>query len=147
MGLAAAFCDIGLLALPSRVAEAGEEQEEAGVQLYYQHTRLGWELLHWEGENAPLLRYAEEIALWHHKNVDGSGYPWNASGDAIPLSARLTRVALRIQRYLRYYQGCSDTDARMLRALKSESGTMLDPAVCQTVEQGGETFWAALRTG
>ena len=29
----------------------------------------------------------------HHENIDGSGYPWSLKGSAIPLSARIVRVA------------------------------------------------------
>ena len=141
MGMAAVFCDIGLLGLPDRLLENGEDQQEED---YYRHTLLG-QALFAGGEDVPLLRYAGEMALWHHKNIDGSGFPWDAEGTAIPLSGRLVHAALRIQHYLRYYQGCADVNDRLLRALRSESGVMIDPKVCQALEQGGEPLWAALR--
>ena len=147
IGMAAAFCDIGLLGVPDRVAEKGEDQEESDAQIYYQHTRLGYELF--TGATAgdvPLLRYAAEIALWHHKNVDGSGYPQDGDGTAIPLSAQITRTALRIQRYLNYYRGCADGVERMLRTLKSEAGTVIAPELYETAELSREEIRSALQT-
>lgn len=134
IGHAARFCDIGLLALPDRVVEGGEDQEGPDAQNYYQHTQLGCDLLTVPGEDVALLRHAADIALWHHKNVDGSGYPVDADGSAIPISAQLTRTALRIQRYLHFYQGCADDVERMLRSLSSEVGVTIDRELYETVD-------------
>jgi putative two-component system response regulator len=39
------------------------------------------------------MQMAEEIARHHHEWWDGSGYPGNVSGSAIPLAARITALA------------------------------------------------------
>lgn len=145
IGQAAVFCDVGLLGIPDRVLEEGEDQDGPDAQLYYQHTQLGHDLFARQGEELPLFRYAAEIALWHHKNVDGSGYPTEKDGEAIPLSAQLTRTALRIQRYLRYYRGCADGVERMLRTLKSEVGVILSPDLYQAAELVSGSLQEALR--
>lgn len=144
IGMAAALCDIGLLALPDRVAEAGEDQQGPDAQCYYQHTQLGQSLFAGEGESIPLFRYAGQIALWHHKNADGSGWPHEADPDQMPLCAQLTRAALRVQRYLHHYQGYADRRERLMRALRSEAGTVISPAVYRMIQQGGEALSAAL---
>ena len=144
IGMAAALCDIGLLALPDRVAEAGEDQQGPDAQCYYQHTQLGQALFAGEGEELPLFRYAGQIACWHHKNADGSGWPVDAGADQMPLCAQLTRAALRVQRYLHHYQGYADRRERLLRALKSEAGTVIAPAVYRMIQQGGDELAAAL---
>lgn len=145
IGLAAVFCDIGLLGIPDRVLEAGEDQDGPDAQLYYQHTQLGHDLLTRQGEDLPLFRHAAEIALWHHKNVDGSGYPPEKDGGDIPLSAQLTHTALQIQRYLRYYRGCADGAERMLRTLKGEVGIVLSPDLYQAAELVSGRLQEALR--
>lgn len=146
IGLAAVFCDIGLLGVPDRVIEEGENQNGPDAQLYYQHTRLGYELFAQEGEGVLLFRYAAEIALWHHKNVDGSGYPQDVDGSAIPLSAQLTRTALRIQHFLHYYRGCADNVERALRTLKSETGVTIAPELYQIAELEAEALQDVLRS-
>lgn len=144
IGMAAALCDLGLLALPDQVAEAGEDQQGPDAQCYYQHTQLGQTLFTGEGEDLLLFRYAAQIALWHHKNADGSGWPLDADVAQMPLSAQLTRAGLRVQRYLHHYQGYADRRERLLRALKSEAGTVITPAVFRMIEQGGEELATAL---
>lgn len=61
------------------------------------HTFLGRDrLLEMErggGGPNPFLRFAREIACFHHERWDGSGYPEGLRGDDIPVSARVTAVA------------------------------------------------------
>ncbi|MBQ1491055.1 MAG: HD domain-containing protein [Blautia sp.] len=64
------------------------------------HSALGYEALKAEGKYSAFVL---ESILYHHENYDGSGYPENLSGDAIPIGARVLRVcdvfcALRMQR-------------------------------------------------
>ena len=52
------------------------------------HSVLGYAILKDQG-------YEDELAEWvlyHHENYDGTGYPSNKVGDAIPLGARILRV-------------------------------------------------------
>lgn len=139
IGMAAGFCDIGLLGIPDRIIEEGEEGPDA--QIYCQHTKLGYDFFTGE-DGIPLFQYAAEIALWHHKNIDGSGYPQTETGTDIPLSAQLTHTASRIQHYLNYYRGYTDGIERMLRALKSEVGITIALELYQAAELEHEALEA-----
>ena len=56
-----------------------------------EHTLIGERILH--GSDHPLLEMAREVAGGHHEWWDGSGYPRQLRGDAIPITARIVAVA------------------------------------------------------
>lgn len=131
IGLAAPFCDIGLLGLPQ-----GEGEEDLA-----RHTMLGWELFS-EGGDSPLFRCAAEIARWHHKNADGSGWPQEDT--PAPLSAQIVHLALRIQHYFRYYRGYPDSVERVIRSLAGEVGSVVARDIYQVLTEGGQPLRSAL---
>jgi len=54
------------------------------------HPQLGAEII---GEHDdPLLKLARQLALTHHENWDGSGYPQGLKGEAIPWSGRVMAI-------------------------------------------------------
>ena len=56
-----------------------------------QHTVIGAKLL--GGDDSALMCMARDIALYHHEKWDGSGYPAQLAGEAIPAVARIAAVA------------------------------------------------------
>ena len=57
--------------------------------LIRQHPAFGCEIL----GDSPRLKLAREIALSHHENWDGTGYPKRTKGQRIPISGRIVKVA------------------------------------------------------
>ena len=47
-----------------------------------------------------LAEYAYNIALSHHENYDGSGYPKKISGDNIPIYVQIVSVAALYNKYI-----------------------------------------------
>jgi putative two-component system response regulator len=89
--LAARLHDIGKIGVPDAILLKPDKLNEAERQIMRTHTTVGAELL--SKSNIPHMQMAEEIARHHHEWWDGSGYPGNLSGSAIPLAARITSLA------------------------------------------------------
>jgi len=89
--LAARLHDIGKIGVPDAILLKPDKLNDAERQIMRTHTTVGAELL--SKSNIPHMQMAEEIARYHHEWWDGSGYPGNLSGSAIPLAARITSLA------------------------------------------------------
>lgn len=89
LGWAAMLHDVGKLHVPDAIlTKPGPltSEEEAIVR---RHTVWGAEILA-EGEAFATARI---VARSHHEDFDGSGYPDGLRGEAIPLAARIVRIA------------------------------------------------------
>jgi len=88
---AAPLHDLGKVAVPESILlkPGALTQDEADVVKV--HTTTGARML--AGSRSPILQLAEEIALYHHENWDGTGYSRDVSGNDIPLSGRIVAVA------------------------------------------------------
>ena len=88
MAVAGMLHDIG----KELVSGALDENEERLVveEIHYVrlHSQASYDILKKYGYSERIL----ETVLYHHENYDGSGYPYNLSGDSIPLGARIIRV-------------------------------------------------------
>jgi putative two-component system response regulator len=89
--MAATLHDIGKIAIPDSILLKNGSLNPEEMQVLKQHTSIGARML--SGSTSPILQQAEEIALYHHENWDGSGYTPGLEEEMIPLPARLVRVA------------------------------------------------------
>lgn len=87
---AATLHDIGKMGVPAVILFKEEQLTEEEIRVLREHTVIGHRLLMHSA--APLLQMAAEIALTHHENWDGSGYPQGLHGLQIPLSGAIVRV-------------------------------------------------------
>lgn len=134
IGAAATFYDVGCLGIPDEILQKGRWQEGSGRDTFLRHTNLGREIFQPTASKHPFLRYCGEIAYWHHKNYDGTGYPCTDGPVDIPLSGQLARAALRLSTYSRRYLDLPDCFVRTLEAVLEEEGTILSPEICKTVK-------------
>jgi putative two-component system response regulator len=89
--------DIGKVGIPDNILLKPGKQTSEEFEIMKLHTNYGRETIlsveRYLGESNEFLRFAREITYSHQEKWDGSGYPENLSGDAIPISARLMAVA------------------------------------------------------
>jgi response regulator RpfG family c-di-GMP phosphodiesterase len=81
--------DVGKIRIPTEILlKKGvlNSEEQAVMKL---HPAYGKEIL----GDSPRLTIAREIAISHHENWDGSGYPGGLKQEEIPLAGRIVRVA------------------------------------------------------
>jgi putative two-component system response regulator len=89
--MAARLHDVGKIGVPDAILLKPDKLNPAEQEVMRSHSTVGAELL--SRSNIPHMQMAEEIARHHHEWWDGSGYPANLSGTAIPLAARITALA------------------------------------------------------
>jgi diguanylate cyclase (GGDEF)-like protein len=117
--------NIGYLGIPTSIFTKGEvtpfDKKKIGA-----HTFIGSKILH----DVTVLNLDNDIVMYHHENMDGSGYPRGLKGDDIPLGARAMRVidtynAITTPRLYRFQLSHQEA----LRELCAMSGKSLDPDI------------------
>ncbi|HET9276488.1 MAG TPA: HD-GYP domain-containing protein [Gemmatimonadales bacterium] len=130
--LAGRLHDIGMIAVPETLLARAGPLNDAEYAVVRAHAEVASTIL------APFESLADVIA-WirgHHERWDGSGYPDGLAGEAIPWGARVLATAeiydaLATSRPYRSAMPQSECLAR----IKAMSGTKLDPAVHQALDQ------------
>ena len=80
---AAPMHDLGKIGIPDQILLKSAKLDELEWAIMKQHTVIGAEIL--KGSDAEFIIMAEEIARSHHEKWDGSGYPNQLKGTAIPI--------------------------------------------------------------
>lgn len=120
--------DVGKLALPEYILENPKSLTCEERKLLESHTLAGAHLL--SGGTSSLLRLAESVALSHHENWDGSGYPHGLKGEEIPVEGRIVAVANAFDSLTTPRPGYKPIPAaEALSKLQAASGTKYDPSV------------------
>lgn len=87
------------------------------------------------------IRFAADIATYHHERWDGTGYPLGLKGEAIPLSARIMAIADVFDALVskRCYKDAVSAD-EAFEIIKSESGTHFDPLLVEVFLEHKDRF-------
>ncbi len=83
--------DIGKIGIPDRILLKKGKLTDEEWKIMKTHAEIGAKLL--SGSASKLMQLAETIALTHQERWDGSGYPQELKGTAIPLVGRLVALA------------------------------------------------------
>ena len=89
MGIMSILHDTGKLFVPDAILQKPAKLDTDEWLIMKNHPANGARIL---GDN-PFYAIARDIAVSHHENYDGTGYPAGLKGDDIPLSARIAKVA------------------------------------------------------
>ena len=88
---AAQMHDVGKVGIPDHILQKPGKLTREELEIMKQHAIIGYEIL--QDSESPLLQCAAVIALTHHEQFDGSGYPRELAGSSIPLHGRIAAVA------------------------------------------------------
>lgn len=88
MAVAGMLHDIGKELVSSALDDDEERLIVEEIHYVRLHSQASYEILKQRGYGERIL----QTVLYHHENMDGSGYPENLSGEAIPLGAKIIRV-------------------------------------------------------
>ena len=88
---AAPMHDVGKIGIPDAVLRKPGPLDADEWATMRRHPEIGAEIM---GEHpSGVLQLAREIALAHNEQWEGSGYPRDLAGEAIPVSARIVAIA------------------------------------------------------
>lgn len=89
LGMAGLFHDLGKAAIPTALLDKPGPLDERERRQVRRHPQLGHALLQQMPDLTPI---ALDVCLHHHERVDGTGYPFGLSGDALSRYARMAAV-------------------------------------------------------
>jgi response regulator RpfG family c-di-GMP phosphodiesterase len=142
LGLDAATCeqmryasplhDIGKIGIPDSVLNKPGAHGEDEARVMRTHAEIGHRML--SHSRRGILKLAAEIALTHHENWDGTGYPNGLAGEQIPMSGRITMLADVFDALgsRRCYKQAWNRD-QIREFIVAQSGVKFDPKVVQVL--------------
>ena len=124
--LAALFHDIGKIGIPSEIIRKPGPLDDDEWRIMKLHPELGAKIL------APIDRLADVVPIVRacHEHYDGSGYPDELRGDAIPIEARIILVcdAFDAMTTDRPYRKALPVE-EACRRLEESNGKQFDPEI------------------
>jgi putative two-component system response regulator len=139
MMIAAPLHDVGKLGIPSEILQKKEKLSAPDLERVKRHPRIGAEII---GEHDdPALKVARQMALTHHENWDGTGYPDGLKGEAIPWPGRVMAVvdsfeAMTATQFYREPRKAEDA----VFEIEKLSGKRYDPAVVEAFKKALPTL-------
>ncbi len=88
IGISSILHDVGKIHIPDRILMKPGPLTPEEREVMKTHTVAGEKILYSE-----FFQVARNIAMCHHENYDGTGYPRGLKGAEIPIEARITKLA------------------------------------------------------
>ena len=121
--------DIGKIGVPTEILSKPVKLSEIELSLIKTHPQVANDIL----KKMELPWEVSSIVLQHHERMDGSGYPFGLSGEAILLEARILAVADVVEAMAshRPYRPALGID-KALEEISQNKGILYDPEVVDT---------------
>ena len=81
--------DCGKIGVPESVLNFAGALDDKGLEIMQNHPQWGAEVVRLAGMAPEIIN----IVMCHHEKYDGTGYPQQLRGDAIPLEARIVAIS------------------------------------------------------
>src|SRR5204862_1468741 len=131
---AAPLHDVGKLGIPAEILRKKEKLSEPDWERVRRHPKIGADII---GEHDdPLMKLARSIALTHHENWDGSGYPGGLKGTAIPWPGRVMAIvdSFESMTTTQFYRDAMPIEKAAAEII-SGSGKKYDPALVEAFKK------------
>jgi putative nucleotidyltransferase with HDIG domain len=124
--------DIGKIQISEMILSKPEKLNEVEWLEIRKHPVIGAEMI----KDIPYLRPALPVVRHHHEYWDGSGYPDQLAGEAIPSPARIVVVADAFDAMTtdRVYQPAKSLEDT-LSEIVAGSGSMYDPRIVEALQK------------
>ncbi len=138
--------DIGKIGIPDRILLKPGPLEPEEFERMKEHAALGRKAIEGAerrlGMRVRFLSVAKDIAYSHHERWDGTGYPENLAGDAIPVAARLMALADVYDALIhpRVYRPAVLTHEQACTTLVKGRGSQFDPDIVDAFIDIAEDF-------
>jgi putative two-component system response regulator len=131
---AAPLHDVGKIGVSADLLRKNGPLTDEEFEQVKLHTTIGARIL--SGGRIGLLDMAADIALSHHEQWDGGGYPRGLAGDAIPPAARIVSLAdvFDSLTHVRPYKKAWSV-FETLKSIEAGSGRKFDPAMVEAFLQ------------
>lgn len=141
---AAPLHDLGKIGLPVELVNKRGALTDAEMDEIRTHTVIGHRIL--AGSEHPVIQSAALVALHHHENWDGTGYPHGLAGEDIPLDARIVAIADVYDALAspRSYKPAWDR-SEIVQEMMRLRGTKFDPHLTDVFLQNLTAVHAAVR--
>ena len=90
LALAGLLHDLGKMSIPSEILNKEGRLTQEEYQIMKSHAKISYDIIKERWDIAPNVKVA---VLFHHENVDGSGYPNGITGEEMTLYTKIIHVA------------------------------------------------------
>ncbi|GAB6039223.1 hypothetical protein JCM15519_37820 [Fundidesulfovibrio butyratiphilus] len=131
--LASPMHDVGKIGIPDAILNKPDRLTAEEFEVIKTHTTIGYDVL--KHSTRPIMKAAAVVALQHHENFDGTGYPQKLAGEDIHIYGRITALAdvFDALAHPRIYREAWDI-GKVMDYIASESGKKFDPELVRIMQ-------------